>query len=176
MRSFLFVIAFITITLYSCTHKPGTPENYGTFSFTNEIRLPGTPGYIYDNITGDISGWWDHSFSENPYKFYIEPWPGGGFYELFDSLGNGVKHAEVIVADRGKLLRFDGPLGLSGQAIQVVTTYRFDSIGADSTLLKLVLHASGEVNEGIPEIVEKVWYHFLVERFKPYIENKKKEQ
>ena len=35
---------------------------------------------------------------------YIEPRPGGGFIEIFDDEGNGVLHATVIYADRGKLL------------------------------------------------------------------------
>lgn len=32
----------------------------------------------YDAIRGDISGWWDHSISEKPYRLYIEAKPGGG--------------------------------------------------------------------------------------------------
>jgi len=148
-------------------------DKYGVFSFEKELILPGTPEIIYDAITGDISGWWDHSFSAQPYKLYIEAKPGGGFWEIFDKSGNGALHATVIYADRGKLLRFDGPLGLSGKAIQVVCTYKFKSAGRDSTNLKLEVHASGEVEEGIPAIVESVWDHFLFGRFKPYIESGK---
>jgi len=104
-----------------------TAENqelkFGAFSVHHQLTLPGMPKMIYDAITGDISGWWDHSFSKNPLKFYIEPKAGGGFYEIYDESGDGVKHATVIVADRGKMLRFEGPLGLSGNAIQMVNTY-----------------------------------------------------
>ncbi|MBK7172175.1 MAG: hypothetical protein IPH84_02830 [Bacteroidales bacterium] len=64
----------------------------------------------------------------------------------------------------------DGPLGLSGIAIQMVTTYAFTPAGNDSTKLILSVHGAGEVEEGIPAIVEKVWDHFLIERFKPFIE------
>ena len=152
-RYFIYVISFVLITANSCTQKSGKCSNYNTFVFENELRLPGVPEYIYDKITGDISPWWDHSFSENPYKFYIDPKPGGGFYELFDSLGNGAKHAEVIFAKRGEILRFQGPLGLSGQAIKFVVTYNFETIGIDSTLLKLEVHAAGEIEDRIPEIV-----------------------
>ncbi|MCX6152025.1 MAG: hypothetical protein NTX22_15980 [Ignavibacteriales bacterium] len=148
-------------------------EKYDVFSFEQELTLPGTPEIIYDAITGDISGWWDHSFSEKPYKLYIDAKPGGGFYEIYNESGDGVLHATVIVADRGKMLRFDGPLGLSGKAVQLVTTYFFEPVGKDSTKLKLEVHASGEVEEGTSAIVEKVWHHFLFERFKPYIIEKK---
>ncbi len=90
-------------------------KEYGVFSFEKELTLPGSPEVIYHAITGDISGWWDHSFSSSPAKFYIEPRPGGGFYEIIDESGDGVLHATVIYAQRGKLLRFDGPLGFSGK-------------------------------------------------------------
>jgi len=146
---------------------------YDVFSFEKEVILPGTPEIIFDAVTGDISGWWDHSMSENPKEFYIEPFPGGGFYEIFDEAGNGVLHATVIYADRGKLLRFDGPLGLSGMAIQIVTTYQFEPIGTDSTLFKVSVHAAGEVAEGMPAIVESVWEHFIFEQLEPYIKEGK---
>jgi uncharacterized protein YndB with AHSA1/START domain len=143
---------------------------YDIFSFEKEVVLIGPPESVYDAITGDISGWWDHSFSDKPYKLYIEAKPGGGFFEIFNENGDGVKHATVIYAERGKLLRMDGPLGLSGKAIQMVTTYAFSPAGNDSTKLILSVHGAGEVEEGIPAIVEKVWDHFLIERFKPYYE------
>jgi len=147
-----------------------TQTESGGFSFDLTVRLPGTPDTIYDAITGDISRWWDHSFSRNPLRFYIEPRPGGGFYEVFDESGDGILHATVIAAQRGKLLRFDGPLGLSGKAVQLVTTYTFEPAGGDSTLLTVSVHGSGEITGGIPETVENVWHHFIVEQFKPYIE------
>jgi hypothetical protein len=144
----------------------------GVFTFDKELVLPGSPEYIFDNITGDIKPWWDHSFSENPLRLYIEPKPGGGFYEIFDEDGNGVKHATVIYANRGEILRFEGPLGLSGMATNLVCTYTFKKKESDSTILKLSVHGAGEIPVGIPDIVESVWEHFLFERFKPYIEKK----
>lgn len=143
-----------------------------TFTFQMNLNLPGTPESVYDAITGDVSGWWDHRFSENPAKFYIDPRPGGGFYEIFDESGDGVLHATVIYAQRGKLLRLDGPLGLTGKAITTVYTLSFEPQGADSTRLSLEVHGSGEFEPTIPGIVEKVWKHFLFERFKPFVEGR----
>jgi len=136
----------------------------------HEITLPGTPAIIYDAISGDISGWWDHSFSKSPLQFYLEPKPGGRFFEIFDESGDGVLHATVIVAERGKRLRFDGPLGLSGRAIKIVHTYEFSPLGSDSTKLKLSVNISGEIDEGLPETIDKVWQHFLFEQFRPYMD------
>ena len=138
------------------------------FIIEQELLLPGTPEQVFDAITGDISGWWDHSFSEKPFRFFIEPKPGGGFWEYFDDQGNGVRHAVVIFSQRGKMLRFEGPLGLSGRAVQMVHTYSFEVVEPGQTRLKLSVHAQGEIDENLARVVEQVWHHFLVERFKPY--------
>ncbi|MGD9489018.1 MAG: SRPBCC domain-containing protein [Calditrichaceae bacterium] len=166
------ILILMIAGLVSCKNEPADirPNNYGVFSFEQQLTLPGTPELVFDAITGDISEWWDHSFSETPLKFYIDPKPGGGFYEIFDESGDGVLHATVIYAERGKALRFDGPLGLSGKAVQMVTTYRFESAGQDSTALNVSVHVAGEVEDGLPETVKAVWHHFIFERFKPFME------
>ena len=167
----LYVLAVLFLISCHKADNDSSAVSYGTFAFDRQLTLPGSPEAIYDAITGDISGWWDHSFSESTYRFYIEPRPGGGFYEIFNEQGDGVLHATVIYAERGKKLRFDGPLGLSGKAIQLVFTYSFEATGTDSTRLTLSVHAAGEMEEGISNIVEKVWHHFLFERFRPYIKS-----
>ena len=95
------------------------------FQIQQEVVIAAKPESVYDAATGDISGWWDHHMSEHPKKLYIEAKPGGCFCEIFDDAGNGAQHAVVIYADRGKMLRFTGPLGFSGMAIDSVTTYEF---------------------------------------------------
>ncbi len=166
----LFLISFSVLLITEFNFGQNTSlTNSKVFSFQKEVTLPGTPIDIWNIVTGDISSWWDHSFSDNPVKFYIDPKPGGGFWEIFDEEGNGVLHATVIYADKGKLLRFEGPLGLSGMAIQVVTTYQFESSGNDSTKFIVSLNAAGQVEEGVPAIVEKVWEHFIYERLTPYV-------
>lgn len=167
----IFLTAVILSPFLFAQNENELKAKYDVFSFEKEVTLPGTPEAIFDAATGDISDWWDHSFSENPFELYIEPYPGGGFWEIFDEEGNGVLHATVIYADRGKMLRFVGPLGFSGKAINIVTTYVFEPVGEDSTLFKVTVHASGEVEEGVPAIVESVWEHFIFERFKPYVES-----
>ena len=169
------IAAIILIFIFSefITAQESKPK-YDVFSFVKEITVHGTTTQIYDAMTGDISGWWDHSFSEKPYKLYIDAVPGGGFYEIFNAGGDGVKHATVIYSDRGKKIRFDGPLGLSGRALQMVTTYEFTASGTDSTTVKVSVHAAGEIEDGLQAIVEGVWHHFLVEQFKPFIESGKR--
>ncbi|NOQ97068.1 MAG: SRPBCC domain-containing protein [Calditrichae bacterium] len=165
------IIYFCLLFLINSSVKAeNRPLKVGAFQVTHSLTLPGSPEALFDQVSGDISGWWDHSMSEKPLKFYLEPKPGGGFYEIFDEAGNGVKHAEVIYAQRGKLLRFVGPLGLSGNAITLVTSYQFESMGNDSVRVNVTVNASGQMEEGWAETVDRVWYHFHFERLKPYVE------
>jgi len=166
-----YAYAFLTLILiFPGCGSFGEKHPPGTFQFEMNFNYPGEPGFIYDHLTGDISDWWDHSFSAHPYKLYIEPKPGGGFYEIFDESGDGAKHATVIYAKRGEMLRMEGPLGLSGTAITLVCTYTLKPSGENGTLLTLNVNGSGEFSEETPELVRGVWEHFLWEQFKPFIE------
>jgi hypothetical protein len=166
----LHIAAFVAMP-FSVGRAEVVPLTSSGFSVVHQVTLPGTPGVIYDAFTGDVKPWWDHSWSENPKALYIEPKPGGGFYEIFDDSGNGALHATVITAWRGKLLRMDGPLGLAGEPIAMVHTLEFTAVGADSTTVKLTANGAGHVKEWVPGAVNDVWKHFLIERFKPYVES-----
>lgn len=144
-------------------------DQVGNYSSVNVVTIAGDPQLVWENLTGDVSGWWDHSWSESPLKMYIEPSPGGGFYEIFDEEGHGVLHATVIAAIPGKLLRLDGPLGLAGRAIDVVTTYELKADG-DSTVVTVTCNMSGNVDAELAKIVDGVHYHFIGEQLKNYIE------
>lgn len=145
-------------------------ESETAFSLKRSVVVPGSPEEIYDAITGDISGWWDHTFSESPVKFHLEAKPGGRFIEIFDESGDGVLHATVTRAERGKVLRFVGPLGLAGKAIHMVHTYEFAGHDDGTTTVTLTVNAAGAVAPGMAKVVDGVWRHFLEARFKPYVE------
>ena len=138
------------------------------FIIEHELVLAVTPEVAFDVMTGDISEWWDHSFSDAPKKLYIEPKPGGGFYEIFDDDGNGARHATVIYAHRGKRLTYAGPLGFSGKALNLVVTYTYVPVD-EGTRVEVAVHASGAIAEGWDAIVDKVWHHFLFEQLEPYV-------
>jgi uncharacterized protein YndB with AHSA1/START domain len=142
------------------------------FAIENSVTVQGTPEEVFDAITGDISGWWDHHYSERPLRLYIEPAVGGCFCEVFDTEGGGARHATVTYAKRGEALRFEGPLGLGGFAILMTHTYEFTPV-ADSTRVTVKVRAFGEIQEGWPAAVNGVWQHFLLERFKPWYERRR---
>ncbi|MDX1745862.1 MAG: hypothetical protein R3324_07995 [Halobacteriales archaeon] len=141
-------------------------------SFQLRVDLTGNPGEVYDAITGDVSAWWDHHFSEEPRKFVLEARPGGRFIEIFDESGDGAVHATVIYAHRGERIRFAGPLGFSGRPVEIVTTYDFESLGPDQTRLEVSVNARGPLDEGDQRALRSVWRHFIFDRFEPYWEEK----
>lgn len=141
-----------------------------SFTFDHEIVLPGSPAEVYEAITGDISPWWDHHLSEHPKKLFIEPKPGGGFYEIVNDAGDGILHATVIDAERGKRLRYSGPLGFSGSATEFVVTYDLKPDPA-GTRLHLTANVAGQLNDGMEKTLDGFWHHFLFERLKPYLES-----
>ena len=143
-----------------------------SFTIEHEVLLPVPPEEAYDAMTGDISGWWDHKFSDNPAAYYIEAKPGGGFLEIFDESGDGALHATVTYAHRGKLLRYEGPLGLAGNPFTMVMTFVYEWVGT-GTLVKFTAHSMGVMEPGWDQAVDGVWHHFLVEQLKPYVESGK---
>jgi hypothetical protein len=165
-------IVLVAIAVLTATTARGAHEELplGGFEVTHELVLPGTPETIYDAVSGDVSDWWDHTFSGKPASLMLDPRPGGGFDEIFDESGDGARHATVIYADRGEILRFAGPLGLSGFAVDVVYTYAFAAAGPDSTRLTLTVRANGQAVPNAPAAVDGVWHHFLFDRLKPHVE------
>ncbi len=171
MKHVLFFMILLTTACQSRQARVNAVSQ--SFNFTIETQLPGAPEAVYDQLTGDISPWWDHTFSENPHQLFIEAKPGGGFYEIFDESGDGVRHAVVTAAHRGKLLRMEGPLGLAGHALTLVSTYHLSAVN-DSTHLKVEVHGAGEFKEEWPDMIKNVWYHFIMEQFQTYWEAKYK--
>jgi uncharacterized protein YndB with AHSA1/START domain/ketosteroid isomerase-like protein len=169
LSAILLIIAMTTITLVSAAHAEVKLLAYGGYSVELEVILPVSPNVAYDAATGDIGGWWDHSFSQHPKRLYIEAKPGGGFYEIFDDAGNGVQHAVVIYAERGKLLRFTGPLGFSGNALDAVITYEFKPEGS-GTRMHVIVNMMGQMSMEDAQAADQVWHHFA-DRLKAYVES-----
>lgn len=165
-----FLIALMLCTLLPALHAETKEIKTAAFQIQQEVVIAAKPESVYDAATGDISAWWDHHMSEHPKKLYIEAKPGGCFCEIFDDAGNGAQHAVVIYADRGKILRFTGPLGFSGMAIDSVATYEFlpDPAG---TKLRVTVNITDQIDEKTAQLVDGVWRHFIAERLKPYVES-----
>ncbi len=160
-------IFFLVASLATVGAAANETAGVGEIHFTLEAELPGDVNFAYALVTGDISGWWDHTFSEKPLRLYVEARPGGGFYEIFDEAGNGVEHARVIFARSGEKLTMAGPLGFNGWATDIVFTYEFEPLESGS-LLRLTVNGSGQLKDGWADSIEAVWRHFIFEQLVPY--------
>ena len=144
------------------------PQGF-TASFSVEIGAP--PETVFDAATGDITGWWDHSFSLEPAELVIEPRFGGRFYErLHEGREDGALHATVIYVDAPSALRLHGPLGLSGRAVDLVASWQLSPLGTDATEFEVQLNMTGQVDDDLAALVLATWQHFIIGRLKPYVE------
>lgn len=164
-------IGLLLLLVSAVTPCPAAePIPTGGFRFQFTVDLPGSPADVYEAATGDISAWWDHSMAENPISLTIEPRPGGRFLEIMDADGGGVVHATVTQAQVGQMIRMEGPMGLAGHAIHMVTTWTLEPLDEQSTQFTVEVHAAGEIHEGWDEVVEKTWRHFIGGQLKSYLE------
>ena len=137
------------------------------FTIVERFEIAASPAEVFAAATGDVSGWWDHSFSGTPQSLILEPRPGGHFTETFE--GGGARHATVIYVKAPNALRFEGPLGLSGSAVSFVTTYDIQP-AANGASMTVTVNAAGQIDDATARAVAGVWRHFIGERLKPYVE------
>ena len=170
-RNMLLVVTLVVLGILAANRAPaaGTTEfAVRGVTLEKELTVPVPPEEAWNLFTGDVSGWWDHSFSEKPYRMVIDRKPGGGFWELFDAEGHGVKHAEIQWAEPGKVLKMRGPLGFSGKAVDLMHTFVFTPEGG-GTRITLTLNALGQIDDDAVAALDRVWEHFLVERYREYV-------
>ncbi len=163
---------FAALSLQAAEPVEVQPFEVGAFRTRIEVDIAAPRDVVFDVATGDIKPWWDHTFYPDPAELVIEPEFGGRFYERFvEGEDDGVIHAEVISIYRPELLRLEGPLGLSGRAYHLVTTWTLEEAddGA-STAFTVDLSMMGEVDAELAAIVRNVWVHFIEGRLKPYVE------
>jgi len=140
------------------------------FEFEVVVSLPAERTEVWETMTGDISGWWDHRFSQSPPRFFIDARPGGGFWEYFDPAGDfGVRHAEVLLAEEGRRLTMDGALGFTGNAVTIITSWTLEDGEDGQTKLTAKISFSGAFKGGWQDALERVWHHFLDVRLRGYL-------
>lgn len=147
----------------------GAPAERRAFTISQRFEISAPPKVVFRAATGNILPWWDHTFSQKPYSLVLEAKPGGRFWERFDSRNSGAQHAKVIYVQAPNVLRMEGPLGLSGKAVTMVTTYDLEAIPT-GTALTVTVNAAGQLAEADEQLVGNVWRHFIAERLKPYVE------
>ncbi|WP_439637370.1 SRPBCC domain-containing protein [Oceanicaulis sp.] len=166
------MIAMLAAALLAQSSPELTPFEAQGFRTQIVVEIAAPRDEVFDTATGDVSPWWDHTFWPGPAELVIEPEVGGLFYERFEAdAPDGVVHARVIFVQAPEQLRLDGPLGLSGRAVHMVSSWTLEE--GDSpheTVFTVDLAMTGEVDEALAGVVRSVWVHFIEGRLKPFME------
>lgn len=162
--------ALAAVLMWGTSVAKAAPAERRAFSISQRFEIAAPPKIVFAAATGDISPWWDHTFSDRPYALILEAKPGGRFLERFDDGNAGALHAQVIYVQAPNVLRMEGPLGLSGKAVTMVTTYDLEAVPG-GTALTVTVNAAGQLAEQDEALVTDVWRHFIKERLKPYVES-----
>lgn len=169
MTSAIAILALLAALQQSAQIERFEPQGFRT---QIGVTIAAPVEEVFEAATGDVTGWWDHSFWPDPAEMVIEPEFGGRFYERFeDGSENGVLHARVIFVRAPYELRLHGPLGLSGRAVDMVTSWTLaQTEDGEGTQFDIALHLTGEIDEELAGVVRSVWVHFIDGRLKPYVE------
>lgn len=167
----LFIAGVAAAFVQDSSPEPIAPFEVQGFRTHIEVVIEAPRDTVFDAATGDITGWWDHSFALDPHVLHIEPVADGRFYEQMRAgSDDGALHARVIYVDAPEQLRLHGPLGLSGQAIDLVSSWTLSETDQGHTRFRVDLAMMGEIDSELAGIVRDVWVHFIDARLKPYVE------
>ena len=64
------------VPLFSQESSPSQVRPFGAFAFEDSVHVALPPRETFDRFL-EVDAWWDHRFSENPSRFYIDARPGG---------------------------------------------------------------------------------------------------
>lgn len=135
----------------------------------HEVRIEAPVERVWRAITVETGAWWPHRFKDEG-RVVLEPAVGGRFYEDWGD-GRGALYAEVVYLDPPRALCTRGPMGMRGAA-STVKWYRLEEQGK-GTLVKVSLHASGDIPDEVAAGYEKGAVAVLTEALKPYVERGK---
>ncbi|MCB2200980.1 metalloregulator ArsR/SmtB family transcription factor [bacterium] len=133
-----------------------------------DVLIQATPEEVFDKLTGDVTSWWNHGFSESPHAIKLEPHVGGRFYEEFGGEGDGALYCTVTYVDRPHSLSMQGSMGMR-EPVTGSIKFELEKEG-DGTRLKLSHHAFGLIDDEKEANYTVGWKVLLGERLKRLVE------
>jgi uncharacterized protein YndB with AHSA1/START domain len=125
-----------------------------TSTFREEIKT--TPDEAWKAIV-QLPAWWSdaHTYSGKASNLSLDPVAGGCWCERWGE-GNSVQHAQVLMAQPGRLLRVNGALGpLQELAVNGVLTIS-TSAQDGKTILRMTYRVSGNADAGLDKLAPAV--------------------
>lgn len=134
-----------------------------------EIVLNARPTAVFTAFTCHINQWWpDRVYPDASIE--LEAWVNGRFYECVDTDRAGMLLATVTAIQPAQLLRLQGPMGITDRVAisQVEVTF---SAQGDTTLLQLVHHIAGEVDNTLLAEHGRTWQTRLDHSLRQFVES-----
>ncbi len=143
-----------------------------------EIVIEADPSRVFKAITTGTAIWWSapHLQRQSANDLVMEPKIGGRFYERWTISHHdtcGALHATVTAIDPPKLLRLQGPFGMTERAAWGTASIELKGI-KDGTHVHFSYHAFGELDEAIEVEYSRGWAD-LLGRLKFFVEEGKAE-
>ncbi len=93
-------------------HAAVADSGPGGFTVKLELNIQAPPEEVYGRLVHNVGDWWSaaHTFSGESHNLSIDDKAMGCFCEKLAD-GGSVRHMEVVNADPGKRLVFNGALG-----------------------------------------------------------------
>ena len=100
------------------------------FTVRTAVTIAAPPDRVFATLVR-VGEWWDpaHTWSGDARNLRLDATPGGCFCEALPA-GGGVRHAEVVYVESGKLLRLNGSLGpLQSMGVNGSLTWQLEKSG-----------------------------------------------
>ena len=139
------------------------------FQFIQEVKIDAPPAKAWKSLM-DVERWWKFRMFDGKSRLKLEPWAGGRFHEAGP---NGIEalHCFVTYIEPGKLLRMNGPLGMSHLPVNHVFIFELQPSGT-GTVLRFCQRSHGLMTPKVKQSFQGGW-PALFKELKKLAEGKK---
>lgn len=153
------------------THKPAA--SVGLVPIEQTVLLHAAPSQVFAALTVDVNHWWNRRVLDDSH-IYLEPCVNGRFYEAFNTAQQGILYATITSIKQDEELRLRGTLEFAEQVTGTLLPDNYVRISLkpqnNITLLTLVHHFVGDVDETTRDACNLYWHDLLNQHLKPFIE------
>lgn len=150
LRRSALSVAIGAVLLAAPVRAAVTDSGANGFTVKLDLNIQASPQDVYGRLVHNVGDWWNsmHTFSGDAHNLSIDDRAMGCFCEKLAD-GGSVRHMEVVYADPGKKLVFNGSLGpLQSIAATGSMTIQLSPAGA-GTKLAVVYTVTGYLPAGM---------------------------
>jgi uncharacterized protein YndB with AHSA1/START domain len=151
-------------TLMQAAHADTSAVSSSGFTSTHRSEIKATPAQAWAAVV-QLPRWWSgaHTYSGNASQLSLDAQAGGCMCERWrDATGasHSVQHAQVLMAQAGRVLRLNGAFGpLQDMAVVGVLTIAISpgtGVDADKNFLRMTYRVAGGEDAGLDKLAAPV--------------------